>query len=240
MRQEKNVIREPEGIAARVEDVRERVRNMINQGELLPGARINEQALALQLGIGRAATREALRSLEQAGLVQIIPNRGAEVRRLSLEDALHLYDVRAGLARTSGRLIALRVTADDELQLNALLDEMNVAVNERDEKKYYAINEVFHQELMRITRNPRLIALNESVENELKLYLRKGVVTLAQIRLSQSEHRKIIEAITSGQPELAAEAFERHVLTGKQRMLNTLGNEIQHPHQATPQDPAHV
>jgi DNA-binding GntR family transcriptional regulator len=240
MRREKSLIREPEGIAARVEDVRERVRNMINQGNLRPGERINEQALAQQLGVGRATAREALRSLEQVGLVQIIPNRGAEVRRLSLEDALHLYDIRAGLARTAGRLIALRITAGDETQLNTLLDEMNVAVNERDEKKYYAINEVFHQVLMRIARNPRLMALNESVENELNLYLRKGVVTLAQIRLSQTEHRKIMDAITSGQPELAAEAFERHVLTGKQRMLNTLGNETRDPHQATHEDPDRV
>lgn len=234
------MIREPEEIAARVEDVRERVRNMINHGDLLPGERINEQALAQKLGVGRATAREALRSLEQVGLVQIIPNRGAEVRRLSLEDALHLYDIRAGLARTAGRLVALRLTADDEIQLNALLDEMNVAVTERDEKKYYAINEVFHQALMRMTRNPRLIALNESVENELNLYLRKGVVTLAQIRLSQIEHRKVIDAIISGHPDRAAEAFEAHVLTGKQRMLNTVGNEYQQPHPATTEAPDRV
>jgi DNA-binding GntR family transcriptional regulator len=240
MRREKSLIREPEGIAARVEDVRERVRNMINQGKLRPGERINEQALAQELGVGRATAREALRSLEQVGLVQIIPNRGAEVRRLSLEDALHLYDIRAGLARTAGRLIALRITAGEEIQLNTLLDEMNVAANERDEKKYYEINEVFHHMLMRIARNPRLVALNESVENELNLYLRKGVVTLAQIRLSQTEHREIMEAIASGQPERAAEAFERHVLTGKQRMLNTLGNETSSPHPATNEDPERV
>jgi DNA-binding FadR family transcriptional regulator len=82
--------------------------------------------------------------------------------------------------------------------------------------------------LMRITKNPRLISVNDAIESELKLYLQKGVVTLAQMRISQVEHRKILEAIISGQPELAAEALEKHVLTGKQRMLDTTGSQGRH------------
>jgi DNA-binding GntR family transcriptional regulator len=230
MQRDKTLIREPEAIAARVEEVRERVRNMIHQGELQPGERINEQALAQQLQVGRAMAREALRSLEQAGLVRIIPNRGAEVCKLSLEDALHLYDIRAGLARTSGRLIALRITAEDEKMLLSLLDRMDAAANERDPAKYQELNGTFHEVMMDTTKNPRLVALNKAVEDELKLYLRKGVFTLAQIRVSQAEHRKILAAIMSGQPEEAAEAFEKHILTGKQRMLDTLGSEARHSH----------
>jgi DNA-binding GntR family transcriptional regulator len=222
MQRDKNLIRAPDAIAARVEEVREYVKHMIDQGEVLPGERINEQALAQRLQIGRATAREALRSLEQVGLVRIIPNRGAEVRKLSLEDALHLYDVRAGLARTSGRLVALRIAAEDEKKLLVLLDEMGAAVNARDHENYQRLNAAFHQVLMQTTRNPRLIALNDAVENELKLYLRKGVFTLAQIRVSHMEHRKILEAAMSGQAEVAAEAFEQHILTGKQRMLDTV------------------
>lgn len=228
MTREKNLIRGPEAIAARVEEVRERVRNMIHDGQLQPGERINEQALAQELLVGRAIAREALRSLEQAGLVRIIPNRGAEVCKLSLEDALHLYDIRAGFAHTSGRLIALRVTADDERQLASLLEKMDVAANERDPAKYQSLNATFHEVLMQTTKNPRMIALNHAVEDELKLYLRKGVFTPSQIRVSQAEHRKILAAIMSGLPDVAAEAFERHILTGKQRMLDTLGGEGRH------------
>jgi DNA-binding GntR family transcriptional regulator len=231
MQRDKHAIRAPDAIAARVEEVREYVKNMIHQGDVLPGERINEQALAQRLQIGRGTAREALRSLEQAGLVRIIPNRGAEVRKLSLEDALHLYDIRAGLARTSGRLIALRITAEDEKTLTALIDEMDAAVKERDQAKYHSLNASFHHVLMQITKNPRLIALNDAVEDELKLYLRKGVFTPAQIRVSHMEHRKILDAAMSGQTDLAAEAFEQHILTGKQRMLDTVGSEAVHTHQ---------
>lgn len=221
-------VRDPDAIAFRLDDIREKVRMLIQNGELKPGERVNEQALATQLGVSRNAAREALRSLEQSGLVTIIPNRGAEVRRLSLEDALHLYDIRAGLSRTSGRLIALRITEDEEKALLDLADQMDGAVERRNNQEYHDLNSAFHEALMRITKNPRLIAVNDAVEGELKLYLNRGVFTLAQMRMSQLEHRKILDAITSGQPEVAAEAFERHVLTGKQRMLDTTGSQVRH------------
>ena len=221
-------VRDPDAIAFRLDDIREKVRMLIQNGELKPGERVNEQALATQLGVSRNAAREALRSLEQSGLVTIIPKRGAEVRRLSLEDALHLYDIRAGLSRTSGRLIALRITEGEEKALLDLADQMDGAVERRNNHEYHDLNAAFHEALMRITKNPRLIAVNDAVEGELKLYLNRGVFTLAQMRMSQLEHRKILDAITSGQPEVAAEAFERHVLTGKQRMLDTTGSQVRH------------
>lgn len=224
----KATVRDPEAIAFRLDDIREKVRMLIQNGDLKPGERVNEQALATQLGVSRNAAREALRSLEQSGLVTIIPNRGAEVRRVLLEDALHLYDIRAGLARTSGRLIALRITAEEEKELLALLERMDAAVEHRNHHEYHDLNADFHQALMRITKNPRLMAINDAIDDELKLYLQRGVFTLAQMRMSQVEHRKILDAIMSGQPEVAGEAFEKHVLTGKQRMLDTTGSQVRH------------
>lgn len=240
MQQEKKSPRAAQAISARVEEVREQVRNMIHQGELRPGERINEQALAQQLQVGRATAREALRSLEQAGLVRIIPNRGAEVCRLSLEHALHLYDIRAGLARTSGRLITSRITAEEETELVSILGQMDAAAHERNAAGYHELNEVFHRLLMQATKNPRLVALNQAVEDELKLYLRKGVYSLAQIRISMAEHREILAAVTGGQPERAAEAFEKHILTGKQRMLDTISVEAQQFQKPESGEAAHV
>ena len=100
----KVALRDAEVIATRLEEIQDKVRSMIADGTLQPGERVNEQALAVQLGVGRNSAREALRSLERSGLVRIIPNRGAEVRKVSLEAALDLYDLRASIARTVGRL----------------------------------------------------------------------------------------------------------------------------------------
>src|SRR5687768_9965606 len=101
--------RDADTITARHEVIRDQVRSMIDNGTLRPGERVNEQALAQQLGVGRNSAREALRSLERTGLIRIVPNRGAEVRKVSLEEALDLYDVRAGIAHVAGRLATMRL-----------------------------------------------------------------------------------------------------------------------------------
>ena len=218
----KAVLRDAEAIASRLDDIKEEVRRMIAQGELLPGERVNEQALAAQLGVGRNATREALRSLERSGLVRIVPNRGAEVRKVSLEAALDLYDLRAGIARTAGRLAATRLEADEETTLVALMEQMQGALNARDGAAYHQLNNKFHDHLMAITKNARLIELNNTIETELSLYLRKGVYTMAQMQLSHAEHSRLVEALRSGKVTETADLFESHILTGKQRMLDTM------------------
>ena len=91
--------------------VRDRIEHMILSGELKAGEHLNENALAAELNVSRGPIREATRSLADAGLLTIMRNRGAFVREISLEDVLHVYDVRAGLASVAGRLAALRTLA---------------------------------------------------------------------------------------------------------------------------------
>lgn len=195
---------------------------MIADGSLRPGARVNEQALATQLGVGRNSAREALRSLERSGLVRIVPNRGAEVRKVTLEEALDLYDVRSGLARTAGRLAAIRLEADEEARLMALMAQLEDALNDRDGARYGTLNDKLHECLIAASKNQRLIELDHAVETELSLYLRKGVYTMAQMQLSHAEHKAMVEALRNGKVAEAADAFEDHILTGKQRMLDTV------------------
>lgn len=214
--------RDAEVIATRLDEIQERVRQMIKDGLLKPGERVNENALATELGVGRNSAREALRGLERTGLVRIVPNRGAEVRKVSLEAALDLYDVRAGIARTAGRLVATRLEGDEEAGLMELMSQLGKALSARDGASYHRLNKAFHDLLMSITKNPRLIELNETIETELSLYIRKGVYTMAQMQLSHAEHTRLVEAVCTGKVVEAAECFESHILTGKQRMLDTV------------------
>jgi DNA-binding GntR family transcriptional regulator len=218
----KVALRDAEVIATRLDEIQDKVRSMIADGTLQPGERVNEQALAAQLGVGRSSAREALRSLERSGLVRIIPNRGAEVRKVSLEAALDLYDLRAGIARTAGRLAAARLENEEETQLLTLMDQMEVSLKNRDGSTYHKLNKTFHDQLMAITKNPRLIDLNNAIEAELSLYLRKGVYTMAQMQQSHTEHCRLVDALRKGQVVETAELFESHILTGKQRMLDTV------------------
>jgi DNA-binding GntR family transcriptional regulator len=218
----KVAIRDAEAIATKLDDIQEQVRAMIDNGTLRPGERVNEQALALQLGVGRNSAREALRSLERMGLVRIVPNRGAEVRKVSLEDALDLYDVRAGIAHTAGRLAAMRLEPAEEAELQQLVDQMESALHQRDGGSYSNLNQVFHDRLMAATKNPRLGNLDKLVAAELSLHIRKGVYTIAQMHMSHAEHKQMLEALRNGNVAAAATAYEKHILNGKQRMLDTV------------------
>lgn len=218
----KILIRDAETITARQDVIRDQVRAMIDNGTLRPGERVNEQALAQQLGVGRNSAREALRSLERTGLVRIVPNRGAEVRKVSLEEALDLYDVRAGIAHVAGRLATMRLEGAEESALEQLLEAMGAALNARDGAQYTELNHAFHEKLMQATKNSRLISVDKSVAAELSLHIRKGVYTMAQMQLSLAEHKLMFDAMRNGRVADAADAFERHILNGKQRMMDTV------------------
>jgi DNA-binding GntR family transcriptional regulator len=210
---------------SRTSGVRERLTQMILTGEIGAGERLHELSLAKQLQVSRGPLREALRALESAGLVTAVPNHGVFVRRVELEDALDMYDIRAGYARVAGRLLARRIVKEQFAKLEALYQRMARACTAGNTTSYYAGNLQFHAMLMQFTGNQRLIAVNEAALNELQLYLRNAVEGSAQLRESQAEHRRILDAIKSGNADRAGAAFESHVLAGKQRMLERLGSD---------------
>jgi len=199
--------------------LRELLEKRIIAGEIQSGGHINENALAASLGVNRAAMREALTALAEAGLVEFIRNRGAFVRAVGLEDALHLYDVRAGLARSAGRLLALRATPSELRQLEAMHEELCRLSEAEDVEGYDRLNIDFHTYLIECARNPHLLRLEDKVSRDIRLYLREGITTRQTLRISSKEHGEILQAVRGSDAELAGRAFELHVINGKQRML---------------------
>ena len=202
--------------------VREQLEAMILRGELVAGERLNENALAAKLNVSRGPVREATRLLAEAGLVTMIHNRGVFVREIKLEEVLHVYDVRAGLAHVAGRLAALRATPAHIAELRSLWNEMEKAIAEQNPDVYYNINRTFHARIVEISKNPRLIDFHATTERELVLFLRRGVAGASRPRMSNQQHQQILEAIAAGDEVAAAQAFETHIITGKQRMLDSL------------------
>lgn len=214
----------PERTGSLTTIVREKIERMILSGEIAGGERLNENALAARLKVSRGPLREATWSLEQAGLVQIVRNRGVFVRKISLEDALHLYDVRSGLARVAGRLVASRVTAEQIAVLTGLYEDLERAREAQDQAAYNEGNRQFHTRLVAFSGNERLISYHDTTEKELRLFVRRGVLGPARLRVSNGEHKQILDCIVKGDDEGAAAAFERHILNGKRRMLESLSS----------------
>ncbi|WP_316977087.1 FCD domain-containing protein [Shumkonia mesophila] len=202
--------------------VRDEIERMILNGEIAAGERLNENALATSLNVSRGPIREATWSLEKAGLVKIIRNRGVFVRTISLDDALHLYDVRSGLARIAGRLAAQRATSEQIDALKAVYDDLEKARDAQDQSAYHEGNRLFHAKIVEFAGNPRLTSYHETIEKELRLFVRHGIRGPDRLRVSSAEHGLILDCVAGHDDEGAAAAFERHILNGKLRVLNSL------------------
>lgn len=136
--------------------VAHRLRTMIVEGELTAGEKLNERELAERLNVSRTPLREALKLLTAEGLVEHLPNRGAIVLQLSVDDVSHAFEVMAALEGLSGELACARITDEEVAELSALNFEMRAHHARRDLSAYYRVNAAIHRAINRAARNPVL------------------------------------------------------------------------------------
>ncbi len=199
--------------------VRSEIEQMIARGELQMGDRINEVALADSFGVSRGPIREACRGLAESGIVTVVPNRGAFVREISVEQARQLYEMRAGVFGYSGYLLASSPDAELTGRLVELADAMEVAADEGSVEDYYPMNLRFHRTIVEATGNPELVRTYQSMVDQLHLFRASSLVQPGGLKQSNREHREIIDGIACGRPLIAFEALHAHVVGGMRRML---------------------
>nr|WP_052478092.1 FCD domain-containing protein [Kibdelosporangium sp. MJ126-NF4]CEL16090.1 Predicted regulator PutR for proline utilization, GntR family [Kibdelosporangium sp. MJ126-NF4]CTQ94016.1 Predicted regulator PutR for proline utilization, GntR family [Kibdelosporangium sp. MJ126-NF4] len=194
----------------------EELENMIITGALRGGDRINESALAMRLGVSRGPVREACRHLERSRLVEFRANRGMFVREISVDEAAHLYDIRANLFGLAGRLAAARTSTADADRLRTRIDQLEAATSRDD---YYPLNVELHRALVALSGNDRLVELYDTISKELHLFRRHGLEPAPARHISNDQHRTIVDHLQSGNADQAARLMEDHILAGKNRML---------------------
>ena len=113
---------------------------MILSGELAPGDKLTEVALAARLGVSRGPLREAFRMLEEAGLVRTEKNRGVFVRDIPIDEAIEIFDLRAAMDELVGRRLAETITPAQLKEIRALVDAMEQAVKAKDAHNYHLLN----------------------------------------------------------------------------------------------------
>ena len=195
------------------------IESLILAGELPPGDRINEIQLAKRFGTSRGPIREATRSLEGKGLVEVVRNRGVFIRRLTLEEALEIYELRAALFGLAGRLLAARMDDETLAALTAQLQRMDEVAEERDFDTYYPLNLKFHSDIVERAGNATLGAEYRAMVKKLHLFRARSLVQGGGLAVSNREHREIVDALASGDVERAHAACWRHVERAKHRML---------------------
>ena len=199
--------------------VRDEITRLIEAGELLPGAWVNEAELAQRFGVSRGPVREACRGLEQIGLLRFVVNRGAFVRQIDLKEAAELYDLRSALFALAGRLLAPIIDAKGLARLEDLLAQMETAAASGELEEYYPLNLQFHRVILELSGNARLLSAYQNCVRELHLFRRSALVSKERMKSSNLEHRAIFKALKSHDAAKAFQLMQDHVLNAKARVL---------------------
>ena len=154
--------------AALHEQVAHRLRQMLVENRIAPGAKLNERELCEVLNVSRTPLREAIKMLAAEGLVELLPNRGAIAVELSEADILNTFEVMAGLEGQSGELAAQRITDAELAEIRAMHFEMMAAYTRRDLPAYYRLNAAIHHAINTAAKNPVLTATYRQVNARLQ------------------------------------------------------------------------
>ena len=197
--------------------VQRELTRQILAGTLAAGAKLNEVDVAARLGVSRGPVREAFRALEESGLVRFEKNRGVYVRRISMEEADEIYEIRALLDEFAGRRAARNATAEHVRELESLVDRMAAAAARDDSDGYFALNLEFHDRVVALAGNAKLAQLYRRIVNELKLYRRASLDRAGALPVSIAEHRAIVQRIAERQSAAAGRLLHEHAMLSRER-----------------------
>lgn len=206
------------------ESITSAIRSKILTGELQPGAKLAEQKLAEEFGSSRAPIREALRQLEQEGMVEYSRNVGCSVRKVLPEDAYEIYLLRSNLEMTALRYFDCRFPEEDLRTLRGILEDMR-NVRQGDLAQIVENDNRFHAVIVQRAGLPRLLRFwNDLNYGDLIIEVNGGSnhETLAQRQ--NGIHAKLLEVLQSGDTEAACRAIYAHYMEPMERMRSANSN----------------
>ncbi|HET9018582.1 MAG TPA: GntR family transcriptional regulator [Acetobacteraceae bacterium] len=192
------------------EQVTDRLRDMVVEGEFAAGARLNEGDLAAALGVSRTPVREALKVLATEGLVDLLPGRGARVSHMSEGDLAALFEVVAGLERHAVELATARITPRELAALRRLHDRMAGHFAAQRRHAYFAANHEIHRRLVALSGNPVLAGLHATLLAKVR---RGRYAALEGERWAEAmgEHERLMAAITARDAAAASAIMLLHI-----------------------------
>jgi DNA-binding GntR family transcriptional regulator len=197
------------------------------EGNLRPGEILVETALGKRFGVSRTPIREALRMLEQDGVLERV-NRGMRVRQTSSEEVLEIYGVRAILEAAAARDAASRRTDYDLATLDRIFRTMAEAKTATPQEMA-VINRSFHRAIWQAAGNRTLADLLERLAVHLRRYPATTYLRSGRWEEALEEHRQLLEAIRDKDPDTAAEVAESHMRAARDVRIDMIRNGIAEP-----------
>ena len=191
--------------------IEEKLRAAILDGRLPAGVALRQQELATLFGVSRMPVREALRQLEAQSLLRVETHKGAVVAPLINEDATDAYALRILLESEALRQSIPLLTADDIAMAGSYIEQLEV---ETDYSKIGTLNRMFHMTLYSRAQNKRLLKLVEDGLNEEERFLRFNLKYMGLGKLSQNDHRELLQMAEAGAVDETVHALAHHLSRG--------------------------
>jgi DNA-binding GntR family transcriptional regulator len=201
------------------------LRQAILKGELKPGERLMEIALAEKLGVSRTPIREAMRKLEQEGLVVMIPRRGAQVASITEKDLNDVLEVRIALENMAVEKACMRMTEESLGRLWLAAKAFERTTKDGDLVKLAEADEVFHDIIYQASDNYRLIQTLNAFKEQLYRYRVEYLKEEETRNQLVREHEELYRAIKGRDIRLAQEISFRHIENQRQGIVRSLRAE---------------
>ncbi|GAB6902217.1 GntR family transcriptional regulator [Kineosporia succinea] len=198
------------------------LRDMILDGQMAPGERINEVSLAQALGISRGPLREAIQRLAAEGLLTVISHRGAFVRTFERYQVDELYDLRTALESHVVRLVCQRATDEEVAALGELVRETGAIISASPDAAYPADHDL-HTRLIELARNETMGRATLEAQRQIQLARRMSAKAPARARDALGEHQDLIAAIQRRDADRAAALMTEHLDAARRGALDALG-----------------
>lgn len=199
-----------------------RLRDMIIEGRLEPGMRLHEGQLGEQLGVSRTPLREAIKYLASEGLVELVPSRGAVVKRFSGKDVQDMLTVLRSLEELAGRLACQFATDADVARIRAMHDRMIECYRTGDRLEYYKLNQAIHTAIVALSGNTPLVEIQAMLQTRLKRIRFIGHEGPEKWAAAVSEHEEMIAALEARDKDRLAEVLGRHLSNAWERVRGAL------------------
>ena len=197
--------------AALHEQVAHRLRQMLVENRIAPGAKLNERALSDALNVSRTPLREAIKMLAAEGLVELLPNRGAIAVELTEQDVIDTFEVMAMLEAQSGELAAERITDAELLEIKALHFEMLAAHTRADLPAYYRLNATIHNAINAAAKNAVLSSTYKQVNARLQALRFRSNQDEGKWKAAVKEHGQMIHALEARDPMAMRQVMLTHL-----------------------------
>src|SRR5687768_15939167 len=192
------------------EEIREQLIEDILNGRLQPGARIIETRIAQQFGVSQGPVREALRDLELFGFVVSSPFRGTQVRKISTEELLEIYPIRAALEGVAARAAAGRIDQATLDHLEELIGVMREAAARDDHRAEADADHNFHHAIVKASGNRMVEHVWQTMRLSITTCLTLSITHRSLHEIAE-RHVAVLEALRSGDPDRAEAAVRRHI-----------------------------